>query len=92
MTMHPDIQEKAQKEIDQVVGSDRLPGLKDRANLPYVDSIVKEVLRWHPVAPLGLPHMTTQDDICEGYLVPKGALILANIWFVLPILFNAQVS
>ena len=82
MSLHPEIQQKAQSEIDRVVGLDRLPGLKDREKLPYVDAIVREVLRWQPVAPMGLPHMTTKDDICEGYLIPKGALILANIWFV----------
>jgi len=41
---------------------------------------VKEVLRWHPVAPMGLPHTSTEDDICEGYLIPKGAMLLPNIW------------
>ncbi|KAL1962244.1 hypothetical protein VTN77DRAFT_9900 [Rasamsonia byssochlamydoides] len=80
MTLFPEVKRKAQEEIDQVVGTDRLPGFHDRQNLPYIDAIVKEVLRWHPVAPMGLPHMTTEDDICEGYLIPKGALLLANIW------------
>ncbi|KAH8768679.1 cytochrome protein [Hyaloscypha sp. PMI_1271] len=69
-----------QEEIDRNVGTGRLPGFQDRQNLPYIDAIVKEVLRWHPVAPMGLPHMTTEDDICEGYLIPKGALLLPNIW------------
>jgi cytochrome P450 len=80
MTVFPAVQRKAQEEIDQNVGTGRLPGFQDRQNLPYIDAIVKEVLRWHPVAPMGLPHMTTEDDICEGYLIPKGALLLPNIW------------
>lgn len=82
MTLFPDVQRKAQEEIDRVVGSGRLPGFQDRENLPYIDAIVKEVLRWHPVAPMSLAHVTTEDDICEGYLIPKGALLLPNIWFV----------
>lgn len=82
MTLYPDVQHKAQEEIDRVVGSDRLPGFQDRENLPYIDAIVKEVLRWHPVAPMGLAHVSTEDDICEGYLIPKGALLLPNIWLV----------
>ena len=82
MTMYPDVQHKAQEEIDHIIGNDRLPGFGDRENLPYVDAIVKEVLRWHPVAPMGLPHMTTEDDIYNGFLIPKGALILPNIWCV----------
>ena len=53
MMMHPDIQRKAQGEIDKVIGDDRLPTLADQANLPYVDAIAKEVLRWAPVTPIG---------------------------------------
>ena len=53
MMMHPDIQRKAQAEIDKVIGDDRLPTLADQANLPYVDAIAKEVLRWAPVTPIG---------------------------------------
>ncbi|PSS35616.1 hypothetical protein PHLCEN_2v1439 [Hermanssonia centrifuga] len=54
MTLFPDAQRKAQEEIDAVVGSDRLPGYADRESLPYVGALVQEVLRWNPVAPLGL--------------------------------------
>jgi cytochrome P450 len=46
MTLHPEIQRKAQKEIDDVIGGGRLPGIADRQDLPYVDCIVKEVLRY----------------------------------------------
>lgn len=80
MTLHPEVQKKAQDEIDRVVGSDRFPSFSDRANLPYVDAIVKEVLRWNPVAPLSLPHTTIEDDMFEGYYIPKGTIVLANIW------------
>lgn len=48
-----DVQKKAQAEIDAVVGPDRLPCLADRPDLPYVDAIVTEVLRWNSVAPTG---------------------------------------
>lgn len=81
MVVYPEVQRKAQMEIDQVIGTDRLPGFQDRQNLPYIDAMVKEVLRWHPVAPMGLPHMTTEDDIYKGYLIPKGAYLLPNIWY-----------
>ncbi|KAJ2903227.1 hypothetical protein MKZ38_010263 [Zalerion maritima] len=80
MTVFPEVQQKAQVEIDRVVGRDRLPTTSDRHNLPYIDAIVKEVLRWHPVAPMGLPHTSTEDDVCEGYFIPQGAMILANVW------------
>ncbi|EWZ79807.1 hypothetical protein FOWG_16135 [Fusarium oxysporum f. sp. lycopersici MN25] len=80
MTLFPEAQKKAQYEIDEVIGRDRLPTLSDRQSLPYVNALVKEVLRWHPVGPMCLPHTTSQDDVIDGYLIPKGAMILPNIW------------
>lgn len=54
MVMYPEVQAKAQKELDLVVGTDRLPEYSDRESLPYIEAIVNEVLRWHPVVPLGM--------------------------------------
>jgi cytochrome P450 len=54
MTQYPEVQRKAQAEIDRVVGNSRLPDYSDQDKLPYVDAVLKEVLRWHPVAPLGI--------------------------------------
>ena len=45
MTTHPEVQRKAQAEIDRVVGNDRFPTLDDQAHLPYVDAVAREVLR-----------------------------------------------
>lgn len=53
MVIHPEIQIKAQQELDSVIGGGRLPDFTDRASLPYINAIVKEVIRWSPVAPLG---------------------------------------
>lgn len=90
MMVFPDVQRKAQKEIDAVVGPNRLPTVDDRDRLPYVNAIVKEALRWHPVTPIGLPHVATEDDIYEGYLIPKDAVIMPMIWGFMhdPKLFN----
>lgn len=52
----PEVQAKAQAEIDRLTGADRLPLVQDRQELPYVHAIVKEVSRWHTVAPLGGYH------------------------------------
>jgi cytochrome P450 len=54
MTLYPEVQSKAQAEIDRVVGNSRLPDYSDQDELPYVDAVLKEVLRWHPVTPLGM--------------------------------------
>ena len=53
MTLYPEVQARAQEEIDRVVGHDRLPDFSDRDNLPYVEAILMETLRWHPITPLG---------------------------------------
>ncbi|GAB1312809.1 O-methylsterigmatocystin oxidoreductase [Madurella fahalii] len=82
MAAFPDVQVKAREEIDRVVGAGRLPGFQDRENLPYVEAVVKETLRWHPLAPLGPPHMSDQEDEIRGYRIPKGAIIIPSIkWF-----------
>lgn len=82
MVLHPEVQLKAREEIDYVVGDVRLPTAEDRGKLPYIEAVVKEVFRFHPVAPMGLPHLATEDDLYEGYLIPKDAIIVPNIWLV----------
>ena len=54
MTLYPEVQRKAQAEIDRVIGNSRLPVYSDQDELPYLDAVLKEVLRWHPVTPLGM--------------------------------------
>jgi cytochrome P450 len=54
MVLHPDVQKRAQAEIDSVVGRDRLPTFEDRASLPYIDALLRETFRWQPVVPLGI--------------------------------------
>jgi len=54
MALHPECIKKVQAELDAVVGQDRLPEFSDRQNLPYLDAVLKEVLRWFPVVPAGL--------------------------------------
>ncbi|PPR05124.1 hypothetical protein CVT24_010380 [Panaeolus cyanescens] len=83
LTTHPDVQAKAQAELDNVLlegGMPRLPTLEDRPSLPYIEAIYREVMRWGPPLPLGLPHATTEDDWYKGYFIPKGTIISPNIW------------
>lgn len=96
MLKYPDIQKKAQGEIDAVVNEDRTPLWSDFDKLPYVNMIVKECMRWRPVTPLSLPHSTAEgksasiplhfktnstiDDFVEGMLIPKGTTVIMNVW------------
>ena len=83
MTLHPEVQRKAQEEIERVVGRDRLPTFEDRAQLPYLECVIREVYRWNPAAPLGVAHQLSQDDVYEGYFIPKGTTVIPNIWAML---------
>ncbi|KAF7374545.1 O-methylsterigmatocystin oxidoreductase [Mycena sanguinolenta] len=80
MALYPDIQKKAQTEIDTVIGTDRLPEFEDRASLPFVEALYREVMRWKPVTPLGAPHASTADVVYNGYFIPKGTMVISNIW------------
>ncbi|KAI0060378.1 cytochrome P450 [Artomyces pyxidatus] len=85
LLLYPDVQKRAQAELDSVVGTGLLPDFTDRARLPYIDALCKELLRWRVASPQGmrLPHATTEDDIYEGYFIPKGAVVIANAWAIL---------
>jgi cytochrome P450 len=80
MTIHPEFQVKAQEEIDTVIGTHRLPTINDREEMPFCDRLVKEVLRWGVIGPLGIPHVSKVDDEYNGYFIPKGTVIVGNIW------------
>ncbi|KAG6872144.1 hypothetical protein C0995_012555 [Termitomyces sp. Mi166 len=80
MILHPAVQKRARDELDLVVGTKRLPNFDDRPRLPYIEAIIKEVLRWHTTGRIGIPHRATQDDIYNGYLIPKNSIILPHMW------------
>ncbi|KIM86577.1 hypothetical protein PILCRDRAFT_308713 [Piloderma croceum F 1598] len=83
MISHPEVVAKAQKEIDTIIGNERLPNFSDRTSLPYIENIMSECLRWAAPVPLGLPHRLMEDDVYENMFIPKGSLIIANIWTIL---------
>ena len=72
MAKNPDIQKKAQAEIDRVIGSYRLPNYEDRQSLPYIEAIYREVLRARPPLRINVPHSLSEDDHYKGYYLPKG--------------------
>jgi len=80
MMAHPEFQQCAQDQLDNVVGRSRTPTFADAPNLPYIHALIRESLRWRPTLPFGLPHTTTEDDWYEGMFIPKGTICLANLW------------
>ncbi|KAI0928027.1 hypothetical protein AcW2_004170 [Taiwanofungus camphoratus] len=82
MALHPEKQRLAQAEIDNVVGAGRLPTIDDRSSLPYVNPVIKETMRWHPILPLSVARRSAVDDIYEGYFIPKSTIVMPNVWAV----------
>ena len=83
MALYPEIQKKAQKALDDVLGGQRLPEFTDSTCIPYISAIVHEILRWHPVVPTCVWHVSNQDDIYNGFVIPKGSVMIPNSWAVL---------
>ena len=90
MILFPEAQARAQAEIDNIIGNGRLPNFEDRDSLPYIEALLREVLRWHGPAPLGkftcqlwvldlgvshigVPHACVDEDVYNGFYIPKGA-------------------
>ena len=80
MVVYPETQARAHAELDAVVGRTRPPNFADQPHLPYIRAMVKEVLRWRTNGPLGVPHLSTDDDWYEGMFIPKGTICIANAW------------
>ncbi|KAF7346057.1 hypothetical protein MSAN_01831700 [Mycena sanguinolenta] len=80
MGLNPEVAKKAQDELDTVVGLGCLPGFEHRSALPYCEAVFREVFRWRPLLPLGVPHEASENDVYEGYFIPKGTTVIPNIW------------
>ncbi|KAA1470220.1 cytochrome P450 [Dentipellis sp. KUC8613] len=79
MVLNPDVQRKAQEEIDTNIASDRPLTLDDRPDLPYLEAILKELYRWTVPIARGVPHAVIQDDIYNDYFIPKDTVIITSL-------------
>uniref|UniRef100_A0A8C4QTZ1 Cytochrome P450 family 1 subfamily B member 1 n=1 Tax=Eptatretus burgeri TaxID=7764 RepID=A0A8C4QTZ1_EPTBU len=79
---YPKMQNRLQKELDLVVGRDRLPRSGDRINLPFTEAFMYEVLRYTCFVPITIPHATTTDTELNGFDIPKDTIIFINQWSV----------
>lgn len=78
----PELFDKATEELDRVIGKERWVEEKDIPNLPYIDTIVKETMRMHPVAPMLVPRFSREDIKIAGYDIPKDTRVLVNVWTI----------
>lgn len=59
-----------------------MPSYEDRDKLPYIETIVEEVLRWHPIASAGISHRNMVEDTYQGQFIPQGSIIVPNHWAI----------
>ncbi|KAF4581747.1 hypothetical protein EYR40_002763 [Pleurotus pulmonarius] len=83
MAQNPDVQAKAQQELDQYLDYRRLPEFGDEVHLPYTYAVLLELLRLEPTAPLGLPRSLVSDGEYKGYRLPSRSIAFYNIWAIL---------
>ncbi|CAF3560994.1 hypothetical protein SNK03_006415 [Fusarium graminearum] len=83
MIKFPEVQKKAQAEIDRVTGGERLPNFDDEKDMPYIRALCKEALRWMPVVPTTTTHMTEEELEYGGYRIPKGTYLIPSTWALL---------
>ncbi|KIM28300.1 hypothetical protein M408DRAFT_329411 [Serendipita vermifera MAFF 305830] len=83
LLLFPDISKKVYEEVTSVTEGTRLPRISDRVHLPYSEAVWKEAFRWKTFTPIGIPHVNSQDEIINGYLIKAGTLININNGFIL---------
>lgn len=79
---NPHVMKRLQKELETIVGMDRLVQETDLVNLEYLDMVLKETMRLHPAAPLLVPHYSMEEAKINGYDIPKGSWLMVNVWAI----------
>ena len=79
---HPRVLDKMQRELEAVVGMSRMVEESDLEKLDYLDMVVKETFRLHPVSPLLIPHAAVEDFVVNGFDIPQKSRVLINVWAI----------
>ncbi|XP_075019196.1 vitamin D 25-hydroxylase [Calonectris borealis] len=82
MALYPNIQGQVQKEIDLVIGPNKMPALEEKCKMPYTEAVLHEVLRFCNIVPLGIFHATSKDTVVRGYSIPEGTTVITNLYSV----------
>ncbi|KAF8649379.1 hypothetical protein AX16_005820 [Volvariella volvacea WC 439] len=82
LVAYPEVQKRAQEEMDAVVGTHRTPTWEDLDDLPYLRALVQESFRFRPVGPLAIPHAMAKDEVINGMLFPKDSALFMNLWAI----------
>ena len=79
---HPHVQTNIHRELDDVIGRNRLPCLSDRSRLPYLEAVIHETLRIAPPFPMSIPHKALTNSRLLGYIIPTGSSVIFNFWAI----------
>lgn len=79
---HPESIKKIKSEIDANVPEDRLLDEQDLPKLRYLHNVITETLRLYPPVPFLIPHQSSEDCKVGGYDIPKGTMLLVNLWVI----------
>ncbi|GLT62427.1 hypothetical protein SLA2020_350660 [Shorea laevis] len=79
---NPEALSKVKTELEQAIGKGNPVEESDIARLPYLQAVVKETFRLHPVVPFLVPRKAEADVEINGYIIPKGAQVLVNAWAI----------
>ncbi|KAH9568079.1 hypothetical protein CY35_03G058600, partial [Sphagnum magellanicum] len=82
LLLQPNIMKHAQKELDNLVGTNRLVEESDLQDLPYIQAILKETFRLHPPAPFLVPHHSIEPCQVQGYTIPAKTRVIVNVWAI----------
>ncbi|CAL8092448.1 unnamed protein product [Orchesella dallaii] len=82
LSKHPEVQQKLQKEIDEITGSSRKVSVTDRPQMPYMQALIDETLRFSTITPDGVQHRALADSEFHGYFIPKDVLIQPNLYYI----------
>lgn len=83
MVKYPDIQEKVQRELDDVLEPTETIQYEHLKKLPYTNAVIHEILRYSSIVPLGLPHHCVKDTSIQGFHLEKGTIVVYNLFSVL---------
>ncbi|CAG8984164.1 hypothetical protein HYALB_00008166 [Hymenoscyphus albidus] len=81
LAKYSDVQQKVREEVLEISGG-AIPKATDIPSLKYTEAVWNEVHRWRPVAPQAIPHAPSQDDVYNGYRIPKGTAVIMNVWHI----------
>ncbi|XP_029816892.1 vitamin D 25-hydroxylase [Manacus vitellinus] len=82
MALYPNIQGQVQKEVDLVIGPNKMPTFEEKCKMPYTEAVLHEVLRFCNIVPLGIFHATSKDTVVRGYSIPEGTTVITNLYSV----------